>query len=84
MTVRKPAPTTTDTGSVLPIRGERLKVSRDGRALIDGVTVEVEELLQAYLQQMDWDGTTAMPSSQRLEALGLDKLASSEGFIDHA
>jgi tungstate transport system ATP-binding protein len=41
MTVRKPAPTTTDTGSVLPIRGEGLKVSRDGRALIDGVTVEV-------------------------------------------
>jgi aldehyde:ferredoxin oxidoreductase len=44
-----------------------------------GVTVEVDELLQAYLARMDWDPTTAMPSSERLAALGLDKLAASEG-----
>jgi aldehyde:ferredoxin oxidoreductase len=44
-----------------------------------GVTVDVDELLQAYLERMDWDPITAMPSSERLAALGLDKLAASEG-----
>jgi aldehyde:ferredoxin oxidoreductase len=44
-----------------------------------GVTVDVDELRRAYLERMDWDPNTAMPSRERLAALGLDKLASSEG-----
>jgi aldehyde:ferredoxin oxidoreductase len=44
-----------------------------------GVTVDVDDLLQAYLGVMDWDPTTAMPSSERLAALGLDEIAGSEG-----
>ena len=36
-----------------------------------GVVVEIEDLKQAYLEQMDWDLTTAMPSPARLAALGL-------------
>ncbi len=49
-----------------------------------GVTVEIDELLQAYLERMDWDADTGMPSSERLAALGLDELASSEGTRNYA
>ena len=39
-----------------------------------GISVEVDELRAAYLAVMDWDPETTMPSKERLEALGLDKL----------
>lgn len=39
-----------------------------------GVNVEVSELRDAYLTVMDWDATTAMPSRERLDALGLGDL----------
>jgi aldehyde:ferredoxin oxidoreductase len=40
-----------------------------------GVTVDVEGLRRAYLEEMDWDPVSAMPSKERLAALGLDELA---------
>jgi aldehyde:ferredoxin oxidoreductase len=39
-----------------------------------GVTVEVEDVRDAYLQVMDWDPETAMPSQARLQELDLDEL----------
>ena len=39
------------------------------------VTVHVEDLRAAYLGRMAWDRTTALPSAERLAALGLADLA---------
>jgi aldehyde:ferredoxin oxidoreductase len=39
-----------------------------------GVTVDMTDLRDAYLKLMEWDAETAMPSSYRLEALGLSDL----------
>ncbi len=39
-----------------------------------GVTVEIDDLRDAYLKVMAWDPETAMPSSERLEQLGLSGL----------
>ena len=39
-----------------------------------GITVEVEDVRDAYLKVMDWDPVTAKPSRERLEALGLSGL----------
>ena len=41
-----------------------------------GTVVDVEELREAYLKHMDWDPVSAMPSRERLAALGLDELVS--------
>ena len=41
-----------------------------------GVTVEVENLLKAYLEVMEWDSATAIPSPTRLTQLGLSDLVS--------
>jgi aldehyde:ferredoxin oxidoreductase len=43
-----------------------------------GVTVELDELRNAYLKMMDWDPQTAMPSGARLAGLGLDALVALE------
>jgi len=39
-----------------------------------GVTVEIEELLAAYLERMAWDPVTGVPDDNRLEELGLGEL----------
>jgi aldehyde:ferredoxin oxidoreductase len=39
-----------------------------------GVTVDVSDLRDAYLATMDWDPVTALPSRERLAALGLGDL----------
>jgi len=39
-----------------------------------GVTVEIDAVRDAYLKVMAWDPVTAMPSRERLEALGLAEL----------
>jgi aldehyde:ferredoxin oxidoreductase len=44
---------------------------------VAGVTVDVENLRSAYLRVMDWDPETALPSRDRLRALGLEELAAS-------
>jgi aldehyde:ferredoxin oxidoreductase len=44
-----------------------------------GVTVQVEDLRDAYLDHMGWDTTTAIPSTGRLAALGLDGTGSNDG-----
>ena len=42
-----------------------------------GVVVDIEDLRNAYLEQMAWDATTAMPSAARLAALGIEGVVSS-------
>lgn len=39
-----------------------------------GVVVEIEDLKKAYLEQMAWDPSTAMPSPARLVTLGLENM----------
>jgi aldehyde:ferredoxin oxidoreductase len=39
-----------------------------------GVTVEIDDVRDAYLEFMDWDPVTAMPSEERLDKLGLGGL----------
>ena len=39
-----------------------------------GVTVEIDDVRDAYLKFLDWDSVTAMPSQERLAELGLGEL----------
>ena len=41
-----------------------------------GVTLDVDTMVKEYCEAMHWDATTAKPSGQRLQELGLDFLAS--------
>jgi aldehyde:ferredoxin oxidoreductase len=41
-----------------------------------GVTVEIDDVRDAYLKFMDWDPVTAQPSEERLDKLGLGALDS--------
>ncbi|MGE5674018.1 MAG: aldehyde ferredoxin oxidoreductase family protein [Mycobacterium leprae] len=44
-----------------------------------GFTVQLESMVQEYLQAMDWDRVTTWPSEKRLTALGLERFLPIEG-----
>jgi aldehyde:ferredoxin oxidoreductase len=42
---------------------------------VRGVTVDADTMSREYLELIDWDTTTTMPSKEKLEKLGLDTVA---------
>ncbi len=42
---------------------------------LKGVTVDIDTMVKEYLELMDWDPATTVPSQKRLKELGLDEVA---------
>ena len=45
-----------------------------------GVEIDLHTMVRDYLEAMDWDQVTCIPSSKRLQQLGLDDVAEALGI----
>ena len=45
------------------------------RGPLKGITIDMDTILKEYLELMDWDPVTTVPSQKRLKELGLDEVA---------
>ncbi len=42
---------------------------------LKGITIDIDTMVKEYLELMDWDPATTVPSQKRLKELGLDEVA---------
>ena len=45
------------------------------RGPLKGITIDMDTMVKEYLELMDWDPVTTVPSQKRLKELGLDEVA---------
>ncbi len=45
------------------------------RGPLKDISIDMETMIKEYLQAMDWDPVTLVPSQKRLLELGLDEVA---------